>query len=211
MSQKFCTECRREELRTGDFTVCVYCGGQLVPDIDVRRGPDPAVQKAVHDQIGKMAEEFRKLHSGKRGYSWDADASEPPKNPVPMVRDHYIQGELEKAVLSIEQAEKRYEDERRLKVVYVPERFLLEMYTFPTRVPDRIAVLDAEPPLPAGYEVLPGPHYDLLSRSFVFFVRHPSFDVVPIGELAPRWPSRVSLRMVRTVPDNWVSESSAPE
>ena len=198
MSQKFCTECSREELRTGDHTVCMYCGGQLTPAADKSKVEGVSV-------IG----DFRSLVTGRRGYSWDADVPVSPTNPVPMTPDPHLWVSLE-ICKQIEQDMKKYDDERRLKAVYVPELFLFDIYVFPTRVPDHIAVLDAEP-LPPGTEVLPGPHHDRLSRCFIYFVRHPTFDVVPDGEQVPRWPSLCRFRMVRTVSGDGVSESSAPE
>lgn len=107
------------------------------------------------------------------------------------------QKSLTEAVAAIEKAE---EDEWRLKVVYVPERLLFNLFVLPTRVPGQVAVLDTEPPLPEDVEVLPGPYHDRERRCFVFYIRHPSFEPVPDGMIPPRWPVNATYRLVRTVP-----------
>lgn len=83
-------------------------------------------------------------------------------------------------------------DECRLRYVSVPERFVFDAFFLPSRLPGVVAVLSCDPLLPDGYELIPGAHHDPMRRCFNFLIRHPSFDVVPDGDMPPRWPDTLS-------------------
>jgi len=88
------------------------------------------------------------------------------------------------------------EEQRRARVYAVRQRDVLDniqLALLPdAERPQFVGVPELSPKLPAGAHIAAA-HLNVMNREFEFLVYHESFDPVPVGQIAPRWPEPLAL------------------
>lgn len=93
------------------------------------------------------------------------------------------------------------EEQRRARVYAVRQSDVIDNIQFAllpdAEQPQFVGVPDLSPKLPEG-AIIAGAHLNVMNREFEFLVYHESFDAVPVGQMAPRWPEplKVGYRVV---------------